>query len=1587
MSNEIQSLVEQLQKGRCVLCAGSRLVGDSSYRTVVERLIQALPPQQASDAMSALDNRPLAAAGWVRRRLGDRFAASLDQVLDKDASSPVLQTLGGLPFRAVITTTYSDVFERAFAQGGSAPKVYTPSDVAELKKDGKVRYVWKLLGDPQKPGSVVFSAEDVQGALADGVYRNLAHELYRSRSFLFVGFDAKDTDLAILLERVLAGARGQEGVEHFAVLPGVGQVEREELWAAYRIHVLDESDVTKLAATLKDAVGEITGPPLPDDLDFDGWFQLLTEDPERNDALEHLDRVEQRLRGDKDHDHLIELLLGRVGIEHDGKRRAEMLLELARLFEHEVGDLGKAFTALLAAYKEDPRPHTWDELERLASATGTWTELLAELTEIVPSLPENDRGGAWLRIARLYGERLGHLEYALTSVNEAVRLFGSPGSESVPAAKEAQALRLSLLGRAEKWRELADALSESAEIESDALKRSELYAEQADVLEARLGDGAGAAKSYRKALEAQPGAVELRGALEALLRRRGDWKALCDALTERAALTSGEEAMGLHREAAEILAEQLDDRRAAIERYEEILKAQPHDLPTLRALERLYEQEGRHDPLLANLAAQAEAVESDRERSALYRRLATEWEETPSGARRAAEYLEKLLELDARSEDALRSLERIYRVECDWPALIEALRRHAQIVPPALRAELLSQVGTIADQELHDATQAIDAYAEAERLLPNHAEAQRELSRLYEKAERWSEAIELAERRAGSAELKAQKVELFHAAGELSMRVGDAKGAEARFARALEVDATHVPSMTGLVEIYRKNGEFLRAAKLLVEAVPHEANRLERTRLLVEAGEIFDGLEDKKRAIELYLDALAVDPEHVEAGERVAELLWKDERYADLVPILEMLTRKTADDKVQLERLARLGMAASTLGEAEKAQKAYTRAAELDPTHLEAQRGRAAWHFGRDEWEPALDALKQILVHHANALPVSERVELHYQLGVCEKQQGRADKASQMFQRALQLDPTHRPSLLAQVEGGEARPESIIDAKNALLQTAAPEEKIRLLGEIGDLWAEKLSSWQKALDAYREALDLRPEDQRLLHKCLDVYVEQKQWAQAVEMLDRLIGVEKVAQVRAKYRHAAGLICRDELGRPEQSAKLLGEALDDDPSADRSAEALETLLRERQEWKELARFYRKTIKRLGGESSNVDGDGKNGERLRVWSSLGELCLDKLGERESAIAALEVALTLDRGNMKRHEQLAELYVSTGPDHAEKAITQHQILLRTDKSRVASYRALKQVYAQQNQRDKAAAAAYALTFLKKGDADDQRLAAEQKQKPFAWSRRSLNDELWQRIQHPDEDRALTALFSALAPMLGISNAQTHKQANLNRKDALESNETRGIGRYLRKSASALGIAFPEAYVRPDQKEPVQFVACVDKNMLVPVLLLGQPLLQEKRPEREIAFELGRKLAHLRPERIMRYLLPQPAQLQHIIEAAITLGSGIDGVGDVHKTVEGMKRALAPVVLEQVAAVGRKLRGDGSRPEALALSWLQHSDLTGSRAGFLLAGDLETSARIIAAEPAAATTLPPMQRLLDLVWSSVTEDLFSAKKHLGVA
>src|SRR5207245_8224444 len=177
-----------------------------------------------------------------------------------------------------------------------------------------------------------------------------------------------------------------------------------------------------------------------------------------------------------------------------------------------------------------------------------------------------------------------------------------------------------------------------------------------------------------------------------------------------------------------------------------------------------------------------------------------------------------------------------------------------------------------------------------------------------------------------------------------------------------------------------------------------------------------------------------------------------------------------------------------------------------------------------------------------------------------------------------------------------------------------------------------------AVASYREALVVHPEDHRLLHRCLDIHVERKEWPQALAVLAELAAVEKVATVRARYRHAAAMIRLEELGEPEAARAALVAALDDDPTHAESASALETLLCERGAWQELANHHYRMLSHLGT-------DGAVGERLRRWSALGELCLERLGDRAAGLLALEAAANLAPTDLLRQQRLAQLLDDAG------------------------------------------------------------------------------------------------------------------------------------------------------------------------------------------------------------------------------------------------------------------------------------------------------------------------------------------------------
>jgi hypothetical protein len=146
----------------------------------------------------------------------------------------------------------------------------------------------------------------------------------------------------------------------------------------------------------------------------------------------------------------------------------------------------------------------------------------------------------------------------------------------------------------------------------------------------------------------------------------------------------------------------------------------------------------------------------------------------------------------------------------------------------------------------------------------------------------------------------------------------------------------------------------------------------------------------------------------------------------------------------------------------------------------------------------------------------------------------------------------------------------------------------------------------------------------------------------------------------------------------------------------------------------------------------------------------------------------------------------------------------------------------------------------------------------------------------------------------------------------------------------------------------------------------------------EPEAAVDLALALAQLRPERFAR-VLADAATLARVVDAAVALGTNTRTPG-VLATMDLLRQTLTPVALDQVATVGQRLAERGVASVAAARAWLAATDLTAGRSSLVVA-DLATCVRRLEASGAGR------ERVVDLIWSSVTDELHQIRQALLVA
>jgi tetratricopeptide (TPR) repeat protein len=813
----------------------------------------------------------------------------------------------------------------------------------------------------------------------------------------------------------------------------------------------------------------------------------------------------------------------------------------------------------------------------------------------------------------------------------------------------------------------------------------------------------------------------------------------------------------------------------------------------------------------------------------------------------------------------------------------------------------------------------------------------------------------------------------------------------------LAIDPTHVPSMLSLLNIYKRRGDSFKAAQFMVRAEAHTPSVLERTRLLHEAAKLYQTeLGDEAKAKELYARTIELDPEHVEAATPLADIYYREGAWAPLVPLLEMLVRK-ADRRAHRELnilYYRLAKAAEQLGDEEKALKYYRSAYELDATHLPTLVDRANLLYHRQQWDEAFKLYQTILVHHRESQSEAQIVEIFHRIGHIKMQIGDRAKAINMFEKALEINPGHHATLeaLTEIHAAAGDWEAVIRQKRALLgHVEGAEDKLRLHEQIIAVYKEQLKNPQKAIAAYLEALEVKPDARGLLVDVLELLTETKQWKKAVEILLRLAAVE-TGRVKAKYLQTAGQITNMELHSPDEAVELYNKALDEYPDDLKPFERIDKIMTAKKDWANQQRAYRRMIKRLG---TDVPIE-KRPTQIALWHALGEIYRSRLKDFRAAAEAFEVCARLEPENMPRHQILAELYQMQGPEAYDKAVREWRVILKRTQdiaAMVPILKTLRHLFAEMGKYDQVWCTASVLAYLRQADVEELRFHEQYKLKTLSRVRARLNEELWQKyIYHSDEDRYISLILGNISQAIMAVRAREHKEVGIRRRDRRDPTSDKlmfsGVFVYV---GQALGVTAPELYLRQDWPGELELMNARDKQQLCPAFVVGAALLQGKQ-EKELAYALGKKLTLMRPDHVVRWpaVVPQVSELKAYFLAALKLVQPKvpvkpDMEQPVAERLELLRRLVPPQNVEQLAEVVRRFIE--SKAEADLHRWSKAVDYTSSRAGFLMCNDLEVAAHEIQSEPLAVGCADPKDKVRDLIQWCVSDEYFALRAHLGLA
>jgi tetratricopeptide (TPR) repeat protein len=544
------------------------------------------------------------------------------------------------------------------------------------------------------------------------------------------------------------------------------------------------------------------------------------------------------------------------------------------------------------------------------------------------------------------------------------------------------------------------------------------------------------------------------------------------------------------------------------------------------------------------------------------------------------------------------------------------------------------------------APEAPEAEAYLRRALeidPRSSKAAFHLARLLRRAGRWDDLATLLEQRSDVSPATDEKVAALLALTRVTRdKLKVPERADAAMRRILQLDPAQPQALRTTTDALAGVGDWPNVVRAYQAAL--KARREEDIGILLQiAMVLWKHVGDLDQAEEYFRRVRKIEPAHLAALDFYRVYYPAKGEHQKLLALLRQVEKSP---RARTDEGSRpIGLEIAELAEAqnnpEKAIEAWKQQLRADPNGATATQARIA--LGRlyrktEKWNALLDLMKE----EAERIPendVAGRVAKWHEIVEIYRDKLKLDvMVINTYNTILKLDPDNRRAtdeLAAKFRGlGRWNDLIAVLTRKSELGDVPDHERIKLLREIAELWAERFGNYANAIRPLERILEISPADPDAVARLKEIYTKRRQWRPLIDVLGREADALPEAERRAKQGEMARLAA-DKLGDTRLAIEIYNDILvDAGPNHHDTLLALTQLYDREKRWPALAEVLHRQV-----------NGAKHKDAIAIYERLGQIYADRLQAPAQAANAWQLILDIEPGHAKALRTLRELYATAG------------------------------------------------------------------------------------------------------------------------------------------------------------------------------------------------------------------------------------------------------------------------------------------------------------------------------------------------------